>query len=487
MLLAAACGGDPQPGYEIRELPKVEGAYHWIDAETIRYHPFQVYKVASHDAHTFRVKIFAPAAAVAEKAVDADAVARSYVVDTPPRARRTALAPYDSGLPRQGQWRSGFDLADMNGDGRVDLVHGPRRKTGQWPVVLLGDGEGRFVRWEAASYPPLAYGYGDVAAADFDGDGHQDLALAAHLGGLTALRGDGRGNFTPAGAGLPLRGPDDPGFSSRAIAATDWDGDGRPDLVAIADAPRRLTAPMAPAAGMQVHLFRGGRWERAPGPAPADDPIFGDAVALGDIDGDGRPEALAASRLVGFTKLLRVRDGHHGWASRPVDGLRPEARVTAVALGDLDGDGRGELVLGYLAAEGGVWRAGIDVLRSTGGGWERHAVAADEGRNAVAALATGDLDADGTLDLVALRADGALESWTNDGDGTLHADARQPAPAWRAGCPGQHVRVADLDRDGAAEIVAAFAGEGGGPFAAARCVSGGGLDAWRVVIAARAS
>src|SRR5258707_1200039 len=36
--------------------------------------------------------------------------------------------PFGAGLPTSGQWREGFRLADLNGDGQLDLVHGPARK-----------------------------------------------------------------------------------------------------------------------------------------------------------------------------------------------------------------------------------------------------------------------------------------------------------------------------------------------------------------------
>ena len=52
--------------------------------------------------------------------------------------------PFDAGLPHEGQWRNGFDIADMNGDGLLDIVHGPPRKGDRRPHVFLGDGKGNW-------------------------------------------------------------------------------------------------------------------------------------------------------------------------------------------------------------------------------------------------------------------------------------------------------------------------------------------------------
>lgn len=503
LLFAVACGeGHFEEGrtyrdergaaFTVKRLPKIEGQYRWLDAKTIRYEPFQVYEVAEQDDDTLVVKIYEatpastvpPAPAAAEKAYVAEIAASSRFVPE----------EIGKGLPRVGQWRQGFDVGDVDGDGNADLVSGPRRKMLGPPIVLRGDGAGGFTRWADASFPRLPYDYGDVAIADMDGDGVQDLAFAAHLRGLAVLKGDGRGGFSALGDGLVLRAGGPPGadgrVSSRAIAVADWTGDGLPELIALPDGPTRFAsaarAPGTPAVdrGMRVFTLRDGRWTPlAPDAADVDDAIFADELALGDLDGDGVSEAVAATNVLGLTRLVRRRT-QAGWRSEDLAAvLHPEAIVPAVATGDFDRDGRDDVVVGWSNAEGGVWRTGIDVLFSRPDGFVRRAVAVEESRRQVTGLATGDLDGDGALDLIAVRDDGVIELFAGDGAGFVTRDATVPVPAWRAGCAATHVEVAELDGDGKADVVVSFAGERVGLdlTPTPRCASGGGLEAWRAL------
>lgn len=70
---------------------------------------------------------------------------------------------------------------------------GPARKSPtRVPQIFAGDGKGNFTLLTRYTFPRIAFDYGDVAVADFDGDASLGIALASHLQRIAVLlrRGD---------------------------------------------------------------------------------------------------------------------------------------------------------------------------------------------------------------------------------------------------------------------------------------------------------
>src|SRR6266545_7314023 len=233
--------------YFIIEVPRVEGQYIWEDKDTVRLRGGMPLKLAHYDDKTFYAKIFkvmpgegSPVRGHKPTVSELEKAAETYKAGIP-EVSRLRLEPFDSGLPRAGQWRNGFDVADMNGDGQLDIIHGsPRKAGGSPPQIFLGDGKGSWRPWTEVRFPEdVQFDYGSVAAADFNRDGHMDVAVAMHILGLRVFVGDGKGAFKLWSEGLdyhvPQEGDPPPGFSSRAITAVDWNRDKRPDLLALGE------------------------------------------------------------------------------------------------------------------------------------------------------------------------------------------------------------------------------------------------------------
>ncbi len=378
------------------------------------------------------------------------------------------------GLPTSGQWRDGFDVADMNGDGHADIVHGPPRKGGGAPVVFLGDGKGKWTRWAEAHFPSTTWDYGAVRAGDLDRDGAMDLVVGMHLRGIVALRGDGLGGFR---RGLPLPGadPSPDAFASRGLRLADWDRDGRLDVLAFGEGPRKLGGD---AGSRGVRIWRGGADGWTPAEETPPGTLSGNALALGDVDGDGRAEVVTSSNVLGRRDLVCAATADGSCARRKVDAVPERAYVRAVAAADVDGDGRTELALASVSFTGESPIASVDLLTpSADGAWRRTQLAWQFGVASVWSLAFGDLDGDGDRDLVGVTQHGETRVFVGDGRGGFTRASEEP-PAFPGGCWGRFVMLADVDGDGRDEIVASFADEGSAGDRAAHCPSGGGMTAW---------
>jgi hypothetical protein len=186
--------------------------------------------------------------------------------------------------------------ADVNGDGRADLVTPAHDSDGV--SVLLGDGRG-FSLAPGAPFRSFG-GFSMVLAVDIDRDGDCDV-LESHASdpstrfrqdALSVLLNDGRGRFEHARGSpfLELSG------RAGALAAGDTDGDGWLDIAVACE----KTGAIA--------LFRGGASGFAhAGTTEAGRRIGG--VAMGDLDGDGRAEVLVtdsdADRLIVLAERSR--------------------------------------------------------------------------------------------------------------------------------------------------------------------------------------
>jgi FG-GAP-like repeat len=495
---------DQGRSYFVEKLPKVPGQYSRIDDHTVRTVWGVPIDVIREDDRYFYYKLYKVSASRQPRTLDTTPsaaelakVAASYRVDTP-ESHRLRFVDFGRGLPSSGQWREGFVLADLDGDGHLDIVHAPPRKGLSPPVIFLGDGKGSWRRWSEVEFARFPYDYGDVAVADLNGDGHPDLVLAMHLKGFTALLGDGKGHFTTRwDKGLdflePGKGADESAaFSSRTLAIVHWNGDPRPDILTLGEGPRLNLAAVRGESGSLgsgqsygpvVYLNQGdGSWKRKD-QGTSQGQIFGDSLTVGDFNGDGRPDFAVGSGIMGRRDLVYLGRADGGWDKVEID-VRPAAYVRSVVAADFERNGRSDLAVGYVNFDGGVWRSGIDLFYPRPGGkWERRTLAVKEGREGFNALGAGDLDGDGNLDLVALTGEGATWVFLGDGKGFFTRETAE-IPNYGPGCSGSRVRLGDLASDGKDVIVASWAGEYSPMNAPQACRTEGGIRAWRALPAA---
>ncbi len=276
-----------------------------------------------------------------------------------------------------------------------------------------------------------------IEAGDLDGDGDADLVTAAEtLGDLVAWYNDGA---SPPGFTARVIDGEYPGVAGIAIA--DINDDGHLDVVATTGVvASRISCYLGDGAAEPT-------WTRSDLETAWSE---GWEIATGDVDGDGRLDVLGTNLTQGDVVWWR-NDGAQpiGWTRRVIDASFAGAH--SVRAGDIDGDGRADIVATGTPANQIAW------WRNEGGdpiAWTRRTLASAffGGRS----VRLGDIDGDGDLDVVGGNFDARVAWWSNPGTIT----GSWPSQLVTAALGQAHqVQLADMNGDGRLDVL--VAGYGG--------------------------
>jgi len=243
-------------------------------------------------------------------------------------------AAYGSG----GAIATSVAVADVNGDGKLDLVVGNACGSINCPSpskvgVLLGNGDGTFQA--AVSYDPGGSGAASVKMADVNGDGKPDLLVAnPNSRSLGVLLGNGDGTFQAAVSY-------DPGGLANSVAVADVNGDGKLDLVVANVCASNSNCP--PSNGVAGVLLGNGDGTFQVAVGYDSGGIFANSIAVADVNGDGKPDLLLAN-FVSNTIGVLLGNGD-GTFEQAVTYNSPGDMTESVTVADLNGDGNPDILV----------------------------------------------------------------------------------------------------------------------------------------------
>ena len=325
-------------------------------------------------------------------------------------------------------------IGDFNADGQPDLA--VVNEGSDNISILLGSGNGTFAPAVNISLdqPGISVSPTSIVTADFNQDGKLDLAVATpNVHDIAVLAGNGDGTF-----GAPVHyALDDPNFVNNIskLAVVNLNGDGFPDLILSNLSSNHMT----------VLLGRGdGTFPSASSYAAGPEPI---GIAIADFNGDGHPDIVAADFAVDGEVTLLL--GSVGGTLQAAPVRRSGYVPTSLGVGDFNGDGKLDLVTAssVTPAPSGLG-TGVVMLGNADGTFQAPKIWST---SAISSVAVGDLDGDGKLDIVETNptpGNGNVSVLLGKGDGTF-----QSAANYTVGTTPETVAVADLNGDGKPDVI----------------------------------
>src|ERR1039458_9620033 len=406
-----------------------------------------------------------------------------------------------------GESPQGIAAADVNGDGKIDIVvvnectNNGDCSSGL-ASVLLGNGDGSFQN--AVNFNSGGVDAGSVVIKDVNGDGHADLLVANRCnnssdctsGAVGVLLGNGDGTFQTAvqyASG---------GQYAQSLGVVDLNADGKLDLVVSNECQSYSSCQNG--GSTSVLLGNGDGTFQLSASYASGSNNFGElmeqqaaaSILLGDVNGDGKPDVLVTNSCANNNNpffcngtgspsvLLGYGDG-----TLQAGVIYSSAGYDAygLATADVNGDGKPDIIVANECADPNCHNGAVSILLSNADGTFQAGTSYPSGGLYALWVASADLNGDGKADIVVTNecnssndcSQGVLSVLLGNGDGTFQAPVTYPTNN-----DSESVVLADVNGDGKIDIVLASSdtgsvnvmlGNGDGTFQSAVSYDTGGV------------
>jgi hypothetical protein len=375
---------------------------------------------------------------------------------------RSALNYYSTIAPGAGAHATSVGIATGNfipGNSAPDFVIGNANDSGLTGgvTVFLSNADGSMqpgVTYTGAATAQLQY----VVVADVNGDGIPDIVATDGVnGGVQIFTGNGDGTFTP-GTAFPT---DTVAVTTLGIVVGDFNGDGFPDLAVI-----NQTGANTADVGVLLNDSQGhGNFTLVPGNPAL--PALAQELATADINGDKKLDltvpisGTVASPGSSVAVFLGNGDGTFtpGTAVTLSNNGSTFYQPIDAAIGDLNGDGKPDLIVSTDDQVPGSANQGIVVALGNGDGTfqtPNFFLSSFQSGPDPMGVQLIDLNRDGHLDVIASNyTNGTVAVMYGKGDGTLYDPVEYVSSLEPFG-----LALADVNGDGAVDVVASGDGKG---------------------------
>lgn len=312
-------------------------------------------------------------------------------------------------------------IADVNGDGNLDVVVTAASSTNEF-LVLLGDGTGSFTTSTALDLTNTGSDSGLATLADMDGDGDLDVIYASYYNPIVrVLTNDGAGGYQ-AGSQLYVY----PGQGSMITA--DVNGDGHMDAVSVANN-----------FSIMVFLGNGQGGFQSITTNTSLSSLYSGSLALADMNGDGKLD-LVTSSSGHYAVFVLLGDGEGGFSNGSGYELDWLNSPNVVTVADVNGDGKLDALTGNYNT--------VSVLLGDGTGHFTSVTHVSVDRDPKS-VAVADINGDGKLDLITGNSfSSSISVRWGDGSGGF-SGGMDIAVGYRP----ETLKVADVNKDGKMDIV----------------------------------